>query len=90
MEGSVISQLTLTGDKIPIPDRNPERELTPAEIQIYNFLLKIGPRTEKQIHLHPAFTKYATIGNKLRSMRQKGYLDNIQQRDKPQLWRAKF
>jgi len=85
-----LSQLTLDGASIPIKARDPETELTPAEREIWYYLKGIGPRTEKEIHLQPAFTKYSTIGNKLRSMRKKGYARSIPQHDgSPQKWEAR-
>jgi len=84
-----MSQLTLDGAAIPIKARDPETELTPAEREIWYYLKKIGPRTEKEIHLQPAFSKYSTIGNKLRSMRKKGYARSNPQPDSPQKWEAK-
>ena len=82
-----MSQLTLDGASIPLKSREPKRDLTPAELRLWNFLRGVGPRTEKQIH--SKFLDLSTVGNKLRSMRKKGYVDNIKQRDEPQLWRAK-
>jgi len=85
-----LSQLTLDGAAIPIKARDPETQLTPAEREIWYYLKGIGPRTEKEIHLQPAFTKYSTIGNKLRSMRKKEYARSIPQHDgSPQKWEAR-
>ena len=83
-----MSQLTLDGASIPIKARDPEKELTKAEYEVWYTLKKLGPKTEKELHLHISLKKYSTMGNKLRNIRKKGYADNIQQRDKPQLWRA--
>lgn len=81
------------GEEIPIktkddpPDRKP---LSPAKQRIYNFLRNFYPygKTEKQIKLHPAFHDLATIGNKLRDMRQGGWVESKKQYKGDQTWHA--
>ena len=84
------------GEKIPIREKNPTKELTPTERKILNFL-KLGPKTEKQISIHPAFHDVSDVGRALRKMREIRdpvtdrpiYVEAYSQRNGPQLWEAR-
>ncbi len=85
------------GEKIPIREKNPTKELTPTERKILNFL-KLGPKTEKQISIHPAFHDVSDVGRALRKMREIRdpisnrpiYVESYPQRKGPQLWEARL
>ena len=84
------------GENIPIRKKNPTKELTSVERRIYNFL-KLGPKTEKQISIHPAFHDVSDVGRALRRMREIRdpvterpiYVESYSQRNGPQLWEAR-
>ena len=84
------------GEKIPIAKKNPDTQLSPVELKIYNFL-KLGPKTEKQISIHPAFHDISDVGRALRRMREVRdpvtnrplYVESYSQRKGPQLWEAR-
>ena len=84
------------GEKIPVTKKTPTKDLTPAERKIYNFL-KLGPKTEKQISIHPAFHDISDVGRALRRMREIRdqvtnrplYVESYSQRNGPQLWEAR-
>ena len=83
-------------ERIPVTKKNPTKQLTPAERKIYNFLRRIGPKTEKQISIHPAFHDISDVGRALRKMREIRdpvtnkplYVDSYPQRKGPQKWGA--
>ena len=85
------------GERIEIKKKNPSRELTPTQLKIYNYLKKLGPKTEKQISIHPAFHNISDIGRTLRKMREIRdpvterpiYVEAYSQRNGPQLWEAR-
>jgi len=83
-----MAQLTLTGNKLPLIIKDPNKELSPIQIKIYKYISKIGPRTEIEIRNHPAFKEVLDIGRALRKMREKGYVRSRKQREGPQLWEA--
>jgi len=88
--------VTLTGEKVPIFRKNIKKDLTPTEIRIYEFLLKLGPKTEIEIRNHPAFHKILDIGRALRRLRsikdpvtrKPVYVRSLKQREGPQKWEA--
>ena len=88
--GQLMSITTFTGETIPIKRKNPDKDLTPTELKLYNYLRKVGPRTEIQIRKHPAFDNIADIGRALRRLRahELPYVDSIPQREGPQKWIA--
>ncbi len=85
------------GEKIPIRKKNPAKELTPTERKIYNYLRRLGPLTEKQISIQPAFHNISDVGRALRKMREIRdpvtdrpiYVEAYSQRNGPQLWEAR-
>ena len=83
-----MSQLTLTGDKIDLTVSNPEKDLSPVELKIYNYLLRMGPKSEVEIRRNPAFDDIADIGRALRRMRARSppYVGALPHRDGPQKW----
>ena len=90
-----MSQTTFTGEQIPIRKKDDPAERKPltSEVKkkIYNYLRNFYPygKTEKQIKLHPTFHKIATIGNRLREMRQEGWVESKKQYNGDQTWHAK-
>jgi len=82
------AQLTLTGDKLPIIIKDPNKDLSVVEQKIYRFIFKLGPKTELEIRNHPGFHEILDIGRALRRMRSKGFVKSRKQRDGPQLWEA--
>jgi len=84
-------------ERIPVTKKNPTKQLTPAERKIYNFLRRMGPKTEKQISIHPAFHDISDVGRALRNMREirdpvtnrSLYVESYSQRNGPQLWDAR-
>lgn len=83
-----MSQLTLTGEAIKILICVPKRDLSPVELKIYNFLLRLGPKTEIEIRRNPAFDDIADIGRALRRMRKMDppYVASRPQKEGPQKW----
>lgn len=85
------------GETIPIRKKNPAKELTPTERKIYNYLRRLGPLTEKQISIQPAFHNISDVGRALRKMREIRdpitnrpiYVEAYSQRKGPQLWEAR-
>jgi len=85
------------GETIPIRKKNPTKELTPTEQKILNYL-KLGPKTEKQISIHPAFHDISDVGRALRRIRsirdpvtnRPLYVESYSQRKGPQLWEARL
>ena len=79
---------TFTGEKIPIEKTKPDKELQPAELKIYNYLLRMGPKTEVEIRKNPAFDDIADIGRALRRMRGRKdpYVDSVKMREGPIKW----
>lgn len=78
----------LDGKVVPIKYApQPFNHLTPDEKRIYNYLRTLGMgQTEK--HIHGIFMDMATIGNKMRSMRKKGWVIDQSQKHGPQKWYA--
>ena len=85
------------GEKIVITKKSPNTELTPSERKIYNYLRRLGPKTEKQISIQPAFHDISDVGRALRRMREIKdpvtnrplYVESYSQRNGPQLWEAR-
>lgn len=87
-----MSQLTLDSEQksIPIKRKNPSKDLHPVELKLYNYLRKIGPRTEIEIRRNPAFDTVSDIGRALRRLRSHDppYVEARAQREGPQKWEA--
>ena len=89
-----MSQLTLEGETIEILPANPKKDLSPAELKLYNYLLRMGPKTEIEIRRNPAFDNVADIGRALRRMRSRTdangrkdpYVDSVEMRKGPIKW----
>ena len=84
-----MSQLTLEGEALKVSPYNPDKDLSPVELKIYNYLFRLGPKTEIEIRRNPTFDDIADIGRALRRMRsrEKKYVDSIPgDRGKPQKW----
>ena len=85
------------GEKIEITKKSPNTQLTPAQRKIYNYLRRLGPKTEKQISIQPAFHDISDVGRALRKMREIKdpvtdrplYVESYSQRNGPQLWEAR-
>lgn len=79
---------TLFGEPIKIQPANPKRDLTPAQLKIYNYLNRFGPKSEVQMRKNPLFDDVADIGRALRRMRamEPPYVDAIPAQKGPQHW----
>lgn len=81
------------GERIPIPTRNPESELSVNERRLWN-ILKLGPKTHNEIrkylYTHPVegLEHVSDLERMLRSVREKKYIRSISQRNGPQKWEA--